>query len=135
MVSKELQVAEGIVASSIIFKCLVTGNPRPIITWYHNGFTFNSTITRYINGNELHIESYDPEESGIYQCFARNVAGEVYTAGEIRPRNRGDVKANPLRNIRCFPHTFSSVNVTFENESSVVSWRVNDNIRFYIKRH
>lgn len=120
-VSEELPMYEGIVASSIVYQCLVTGNPRPSITWYHNGFLFNSSITRYINNNELHIESFDPKESGIYQCFARNIAGEVYTAGEIRPRNRGDVKANPLRNIRCFAHTFSSVNVTFENESSVVS--------------
>ncbi|XP_065372017.1 uncharacterized protein plum [Calliphora vicina] len=119
IVSEELPMHEGIVASSIKYRCLVTGNPRPTITWYHNGIVFNSTITRYINGNELHIESYDPEESGIYQCFASNIAGEVYTAGEIRPINRGDVKPNPLKNIRCFAHTFSSVNVTFDNESSV----------------
>ena len=121
LVAEELPVYEGIVASTINYQCLVTGHPRPVITWYHNGFQFNSSFTRYINGNELLIPSFDPQESGIYQCFARNVAGEVYTAGEIRPRSRSEDKPNPLKNIRCFAHTFSSVNVTFDNEDSVVS--------------
>uniref|UniRef100_A0A1I8PTL1 Uncharacterized protein n=1 Tax=Stomoxys calcitrans TaxID=35570 RepID=A0A1I8PTL1_STOCA len=119
LVLQELPIVDGIIASSITYQCLVTGNPRPIITWYHNGAQFSSSFTRYINGNELMIPSFDPEENGIYQCFARNVAGEVYTAGEIRLRNRGDEKPNPLRNIRCFAHTFNSVNVTFEAEGTV----------------
>ncbi|XP_037825660.1 uncharacterized protein LOC119613700 [Lucilia sericata] len=124
VVAQELPMYKGYAAATIVYQCLVTGNPRPTITWYHNGEVFNSSITRYINGNQLHIESFDPEESGIYQCFARNIAGEVYTAGEIRP-DRVVVKANPLKNIRCFAHTFSSVNVTFENESSVSLFVVN----------
>uniref|UniRef100_A0A1I8M4Q9 Uncharacterized protein n=1 Tax=Musca domestica TaxID=7370 RepID=A0A1I8M4Q9_MUSDO len=119
MVVEELGVKDGIIASPITYKCLVTGNPRPIITWYHNGAQFSSSFTRYINGNELLIPSFDPEENGIYQCFARNVAGEVYTAGEIRLKNKGEEKPNPLRNIRCFAHTFNSVNVTFETDASV----------------
>lgn len=121
IVLEELPIVDGVVASPIKFSCLVTGNPRPIITWYHNGAQFSSSFTRYINGNELLIPSFDPEENGIYQCFARNVAGEVYTSGEIRLKNRADEKPNPLHNIRCFAHTFNSVNVTFETEGTVVS--------------
>lgn len=108
-------------ASHVVYQCQVRGNPKPTITWYHNGAQFRSTFTRYVNGNELNIPSFDPEESGIYQCFARNVAGEVYSSGEVRLTSGGDNKPNPLKNIRCFAHTFNSVNVTFENEGSVVS--------------
>lgn len=116
-----MPVDEANIASSKTFRCLATGNPRPVITWYHNGEPFNSSYTRYINANELYIPSFDPDESGIYQCFARNIAGEVYSSGELRLRNQSEVIPNPLKNIKCYPHTFNSINVTFENQAAVVS--------------
>uniref|UniRef100_A0A1A9W811 Ig-like domain-containing protein n=1 Tax=Glossina brevipalpis TaxID=37001 RepID=A0A1A9W811_9MUSC len=119
IILEELPVDEANIASSKTFRCLATGNPRPVITWYHNGEPFNSSYTRYINANELYIPSFDPDESGIYQCFARNIAGEVYSSGELRLRNQSEVILNPLKNIKCYPHTFNSINVTFENQAAV----------------
>ncbi|XP_067618309.1 protogenin isoform X2 [Eurosta solidaginis] len=108
---------ETLITASLQFRCSATGNPRPVISWYHNGVPLNSSYTRYIIGNELHIHSFDPIEAGIYQCFARNIAGEVYSAGELRFRNKGDelLLKNPLQNIRCYALSFNTINVTFES--------------------
>ncbi|XP_036323835.1 uncharacterized protein LOC118737447 [Rhagoletis pomonella] len=108
---------ETLITASLQFRCSATGNPRPVISWYHNGVPLNSSYTRYIIGNELHIHSFDPIEAGIYQCFARNLAGEVYSAGELRFRNKGDelLLKNPLQNIRCYALSFNTINVTFES--------------------
>lgn len=108
---------EILITASLQFRCNATGNPRPIISWYHNGVPLKSSYTRYIVGNELHLHSFDPIEAGIYQCFARNIAGEVYSAGELRFRNKDDgmILKNPLQNIRCYALSFNTINVTFES--------------------
>uniref|UniRef100_W8BCB8 Cell adhesion molecule-related/down-regulated by oncogenes n=2 Tax=Ceratitis capitata TaxID=7213 RepID=W8BCB8_CERCA len=108
---------ETLITASLQFRCSATGNPQPVISWYHNGVPLNSSYTRYIIGNELHIHSFDPIEAGIYQCFARNIAGEVYSAGELRFRNKNDelLLKNPLQNIRCYALSFNTINVTFES--------------------
>ncbi|XP_052836439.1 uncharacterized protein LOC128252613 [Drosophila gunungcola] len=101
---------------SMILSCRAEGNPEPSITWYHNGVHLNSSYTRYISGNELHIHSFDPKEEGIYQCVARNVAGEDSATGELR-FNQKQERINQLQNIRCYPHSFHSINVTFDSRS------------------
>ncbi|XP_036217626.2 protogenin [Bactrocera oleae] len=108
---------EILITASLQFRCNATGNPRPVISWYHNGVPLKSSYTRYIVGNELHLHSFDPIEAGIYQCFARNIAGEVYSAGELRFRNKDDglLLQNPLQNIRCYALSFNTINVTFES--------------------
>ncbi|EDV53538.2 uncharacterized protein LOC6554203 [Drosophila erecta] len=96
--------------------CRAEGHPEPSITWYHNGVHLNSSYTRYISGNELHVHSFDSKEEGIYQCVARNVAGEDSATGELR-FNRQLEEVNPLQNIRCYPHSFHSINITFDSRT------------------
>ncbi|XP_017007739.2 uncharacterized protein plum [Drosophila takahashii] len=96
--------------------CGAEGHPEPSITWYHNGVQLNSSYTRYISGNELHVHSFDSKEEGIYQCVARNVAGEDSATGELR-FNRQLEEINPLQNIRCYPHSFHTINITFDSRS------------------
>ncbi|XP_017079714.1 uncharacterized protein LOC108113583 [Drosophila eugracilis] len=96
--------------------CRAEGHPEPSISWYHNGVQLNSSYTRYINGNELHVHSFDSKEEGIYQCVAKNVAGEDSATGELR-FNRQLEEVNPLQNIRCYPHSFHSINVTFDSRT------------------
>ncbi|XP_030370597.1 uncharacterized protein LOC115621173 [Scaptodrosophila lebanonensis] len=98
----------------ITLSCRAEGNPRPTLTWYHNGAQLNSSYTRYISSNTLEIHSFDPEEEGIYQCFARNVAGEDHMTGEILLKQQLE-QPNPLQNIRCYPHSFNAINVTFDS--------------------
>ncbi|XP_034489215.1 uncharacterized protein LOC117792968 [Drosophila innubila] len=109
-----LPVEVGYISLSTTLTCRAEGNPTPSLSWYHNGALLNSSYTRYISGNELHIHSFDPEEEGIYQCFARNVAGEDSVTGELRFKRQPE-EPNPLQNIRCYPHSFHTINVTFDS--------------------
>lgn len=109
-----LPVEVGYISLSTTLTCRAEGNPAPSLSWYHNGAPLNSSYTRYISGNELHIHSFDPEEEGIYQCFARNVAGEDSVTGELRFKRQPE-QPNPLQNIRCYPHSFHTINVTFDS--------------------
>ncbi|KAL7728930.1 hypothetical protein ACLKA6_004263 [Drosophila palustris] len=109
-----LPVEVGYISLSTTLTCRAEGNPPPSLSWYHNGAPLNSSYTRYISGNELHIHSFDPEEEGIYQCFARNVAGEDSVTGELRFKRQPE-QPNPLQNIRCYPHSFHTINVTFDS--------------------
>ncbi|EDW68018.2 uncharacterized protein Dvir_GJ22775 [Drosophila virilis] len=111
-----LPVELGFISLSTTLRCRAEGNPRPSLSWYHNGAPLNSSYTRYISGNELHIHSFDPEEGGIYQCFARNVAGEDSVTGEMRFKRQTE-EPNPLQNIRCYPHSFHTINVTFDSRT------------------
>ncbi|ALC47650.1 CG6490, partial [Drosophila busckii] len=111
-----LPVELGYISLSTTLSCRAAGNPMPHISWYHNGAPLNSSYTRYISGNELHIHSFDPEEEGIYQCFARNVAGEDSVTGEMRFKRQPE-QPNPLQNIRCYPHSFHTINVTFDSRT------------------
>ncbi|XP_041452326.1 uncharacterized protein LOC111069478 [Drosophila obscura] len=117
------------ISLSKTLSCRAEGHPRPSITWYHNGQQLNSSYTRYISGNDLHIHSFDPEEEGIYQCMARNVAGEDSATGEMRFKRQLE-QGNPLQNIRCYPHSFHTINITFDSstlESMFVVYIVRSN--------
>ncbi|EDW15461.2 uncharacterized protein LOC6573941 [Drosophila mojavensis] len=111
-----LPVELGYISLSTTLSCRAEGNPEPTLSWYHNGAPLNSSYTRYISGNELYIHSFDPEEEGIYQCFARNVAGEDSVTGEMRFKHQLE-QPNPLQNIRCYPHSFHTINVTFDSRT------------------
>lgn len=119
-IDEPLQSYESSLAASLTYSCTAHGNPKPEIIWYLNGEVINSTYTRTIKPNSLTIYSFDLEEEGIYQCFARNIAGEAYTAGEVRLRRRDDATPNPLRNLHCYAHSFNTINVTFDSGSSPV---------------
>lgn len=123
-----LPVELGYISLSTTLSCRAEGNPEPTLSWYHNGAPLNSSYTRYISGNELYIHSFDPEEEGIYQCFARNVAGEDSVTGEMRFKHQLE-QPNPLQNIRCYPHSFHTINVTFDSRTLEVICQPNGSIR------
>ena len=58
-----------------IFRCSVTGNPLPIVTWYFNGELLEGDDQRMIAGDTLTIPSTAVEHSGMYQCVAENEFG------------------------------------------------------------
>ncbi|KAL5018087.1 hypothetical protein ScPMuIL_003809 [Solemya velum] len=68
---------------SINIPCQVIGSPPPSIHWFFNAIEIdeqtNSRISISSDGT-LTISSLDLADGGIYQCFARNQAGEAYKA-------------------------------------------------------
>ena len=67
------------------FVCKVTGNPMPVVTWYHNGQLvvdnqdFNIAYDKNTGECILHILEVFPQDTGKYECVATNTYGRAVT--------------------------------------------------------
>uniref|UniRef100_A0A182XWB4 Uncharacterized protein n=1 Tax=Anopheles stephensi TaxID=30069 RepID=A0A182XWB4_ANOST len=114
IVSKIASYTSSVVAS-MAFNCSVTGNPMPTVTWYKNGRELSSNYIVHYNYPMLQINTLDPEDEGLYQCMARNAAGEVSASSylTIRDKQKYRHKAKRLDGIRCYPVDTTSLYLTF----------------------
>ncbi|MEQ2177406.1 hypothetical protein GOODEAATRI_003169, partial [Goodea atripinnis] len=56
--------------------------PQPDIVWYKDAMPISPVkIPRYkvLVGGSLQINGLLPDDTGMFQCFARNLAGEIQT--------------------------------------------------------
>jgi hypothetical protein len=108
------------VAASVTFNCSASGNPEPTITWYKNGRLLKNTYVAHFEQNILRIQSIEPEDEGIYQCMAKNDAGEIILSEWLNLRHKEQYKNFPHRpdNLRCYPINYKSVYVTFDTKES-----------------
>ncbi|CAG9821930.1 unnamed protein product, partial [Phaedon cochleariae] len=65
-------------SASVGLPCDVLGIPKPNITWYKNSEEIDLGDKRYLleEDNSLVIKKLLISDNGMYQCFARNEAGE-----------------------------------------------------------
>uniref|UniRef100_A0A674HZE2 Ig-like domain-containing protein n=1 Tax=Terrapene triunguis TaxID=2587831 RepID=A0A674HZE2_9SAUR len=68
--------------NTVYFTCRAEGNPKPEIIWLHN----NNEIDMKDDGRRnllqdgtLMIQNTKESDKGVYQCMAKNIAGEVKT--------------------------------------------------------
>ncbi|CAC5378019.1 unnamed protein product [Mytilus coruscus] len=61
-----------LLGSSINIICNVTGDPRPKISWYHNG-----TLLFGANQDVLLLNNIQQIQEGIYNCIAENVVANI----------------------------------------------------------
>ncbi|XP_012989296.1 protein sidekick-2 isoform X4 [Esox lucius] len=62
--------------------CQARGVPQPDIVWYKDAVPISPVKTpryRVLVGGSLQVNGLLPDDTGMFQCFARNVAGEVQT--------------------------------------------------------
>ncbi|KAK9535167.1 hypothetical protein VZT92_007565 [Zoarces viviparus] len=62
--------------------CQARGTPQPDIVWYKDAVPISPVkIPRYrvLGGGSLQINGLLPDDTGMFQCFARNLAGEIQT--------------------------------------------------------
>ncbi|XP_033945049.1 protein sidekick-2 isoform X2 [Pseudochaenichthys georgianus] len=62
--------------------CQARGTPQPDIVWYKDAVPISPVkIPRYrvLVGGSLQINGLLPDDTGMFQCFARNHAGEIQT--------------------------------------------------------
>ncbi|XP_034986870.2 protein sidekick-1 isoform X3 [Zootoca vivipara] len=68
------------VEKTVYIQCQAMGVPLPVLVWYKDAVPIHKLLNpRYkvlLNGS-LQIQGLQPDDSGIYQCFARNDAGEM----------------------------------------------------------
>lgn len=61
---------------------LSAGVPQPDIVWYKDALPIDPVKTpryRVLVGGSLQVNGLLPDDTGMFQCFARNLAGEVQT--------------------------------------------------------
>ncbi|KAI1886586.1 hypothetical protein AGOR_G00197330 [Albula goreensis] len=62
--------------------CQARGVPQPDIVWYKDAVPISPVKTpryRVLAGGSLQVNGLLPDDTGMFQCFARNLAGEVQT--------------------------------------------------------
>ena len=92
----DIEVVDG---QEVMLFCVVTGQPMPSITWYHND--------KNIANNDEYVYTYDrqtghvylvildclADDEGEFQCVATNAAGQAVTKCKLRVLPRGGSKA------------------------------------------
>ncbi|XP_048522895.1 protein sidekick [Dendroctonus ponderosae] len=65
--------------SQLNLPCDLIGNPQPNVTWYRNSQELDLSDQRYVieEDNSLLIKKLLISDNSMYQCFARNKAGEI----------------------------------------------------------
>ncbi|XP_066498621.1 protein sidekick-2 [Hoplias malabaricus] len=62
--------------------CQARGVPQPDMVWYKDAVPISPVKTpryRVLVGGSLQINGLLPDDTGMFQCFARNLAGEIQT--------------------------------------------------------
>ncbi|CAH1125665.1 unnamed protein product [Ceutorhynchus assimilis] len=66
-------------------ECDVYGVPEPRVQWFKNGELVKySEYYKLVNGNNLKIMGLMATDSGIFQCFAANPAGNIQAAASLK---------------------------------------------------
>jgi len=63
--------------------CNVSGWPTPSVSWTKNGEVVMPSSRVSIDGHRLMITQATVMDSGIYQCWAENVAGHVVLTATV----------------------------------------------------
>ncbi|XP_055618473.1 protogenin [Toxorhynchites rutilus septentrionalis] len=105
------------VVASVSFNCSVSGNPKPKLTWYKNGREIKNSYIIHYNYPILRINTIDPEDEGLYQCIAKNEAGEASVSMYLSIRDKDKYRRLSRRpdSIQCYPLDTTSLFIRFDN--------------------
>uniref|UniRef100_G3RQA0 Peroxidasin like n=1 Tax=Gorilla gorilla gorilla TaxID=9595 RepID=G3RQA0_GORGO len=76
---QDVEVPSG---NTVYFTCRAEGNPKPEIIWIHNNHSLDledNTRLNVFDDGTLMIRNTRESDQGVYQCMARNSAGEAKT--------------------------------------------------------
>ncbi|TMS21463.1 Peroxidasin-like protein [Larimichthys crocea] len=82
-ITSEPQDVDVTSGNTVYFTCRAEGNPKPQIIWLRNNNALNMRDDSRLNLLEdgtLMIQDTRETDQGVYQCMAKNVAGEVKTS-------------------------------------------------------
>nr|XP_015214260.1 PREDICTED: myosin light chain kinase, smooth muscle isoform X1 [Lepisosteus oculatus]XP_015214261.1 PREDICTED: myosin light chain kinase, smooth muscle isoform X1 [Lepisosteus oculatus] len=90
------QSSEAVEGSEVIFKCQVSGSPKPDVNWIKDGLSLKREAGLKIHEeNNMHYLCFDKvqkEDCGIYSCTATNIRGKVsitWTLNVKTPEDEG----------------------------------------------
>lgn len=64
-----------IMGTTVILDCIVSGNPRPVISWRKNNLLLQTSNSISLNEQTLKISNFDEEDVATYSCHATNTLG------------------------------------------------------------
>lgn len=77
--TRKLKETPGVLGSSALLECKVSGSPPISVTWFHNGLKLVSGEKHQISFSDnlciLEVNSLSHSETGTYTCKATNTAG------------------------------------------------------------
>uniref|UniRef100_A0A286XF31 Ig-like domain-containing protein n=1 Tax=Cavia porcellus TaxID=10141 RepID=A0A286XF31_CAVPO len=87
---------------SIVLECLISGEPRPVVTWFQHGillkqnqkFQFEEVDCSY----KLYVIDVDSQDAGKYKCVAENDSGTVESILDLTVESVPYTEYSPLRN-------------------------------------
>lgn len=82
-ITSEPQDVDVTSGNTVYFTCRAEGNPKPQIIWLRNNNALNmrdDTRLNLLEDGTLMIQDTRETDQGVYQCMAKNVAGEVKTS-------------------------------------------------------
>ncbi|CAI9612142.1 unnamed protein product, partial [Staurois parvus] len=74
--------ADIVLGNTVYFICRAEGNPKPDIRWIHNNNEIDMSYDgrlHLLNDGTLMIQNTQESDKGVYQCAAKNIAGEART--------------------------------------------------------
>ncbi|XP_048386969.2 peroxidasin homolog isoform X1 [Stegostoma tigrinum] len=81
-ITTQPQDADVTSGNTVYFTCRAEGNPKPEIIWLRNNNALDMKYNPRLNlldDGTLMIQNTQEDDQGVYQCMAKNVAGEVKT--------------------------------------------------------
>ncbi|XP_033105528.1 hemicentin-1-like isoform X2 [Anneissia japonica] len=120
------------ITNDVTIPCVVSGSPRPQVTWWKNNRQLQIDGLKYIQTeNGLRIRKVDTADAGVYTCYAVNDAGvlpvDVEMTVQVPPkitgstveRNQPVVKSNRI---------YLECQVTDAYPPAVISWYKNNQL-------
>ncbi|XP_066157107.1 protein sidekick isoform X3 [Euwallacea fornicatus] len=91
--------------SPLSLPCDLIGIPKPNVTWYRNSEELDLTDKRYVveEDNSLLIKKLLITDNAMYQCFARNKAGESSQSTWLRVKNNRLSRSIAAKLVRLRP--------------------------------
>ncbi|XP_059559930.1 titin isoform X1 [Myotis daubentonii] len=71
----------------IVLECLLSGEPKPVVTWFQNGVLLKQDqkfqFEEFDYSYRLYIHDIDVQDSGKYKCVAENSSGTIESVSDL----------------------------------------------------
>ncbi|XP_047663711.1 protein sidekick-1 isoform X3 [Tachysurus fulvidraco] len=117
----------GEVEKSVNISCQARGVPMPKLEWYKDGVSLsklNNPRYKVISSMGLQIRRLQPSDVGIFQCFARNTAGETQVHTYLDVTSMAPSFSVPPANINVTDGTVASFTCQVSGAPKpAIAWR------------
>ncbi|XP_054706957.1 protein sidekick-like [Uloborus diversus] len=90
------------ISKTVQLPCSASGTPEPEVTWFRNAQKIDSNVSgRYeiLQNGTLLISSLSGSDTGIYQCTAKNIAGEISASTWLHVKTSAPTFLKPPSNV------------------------------------